>query len=387
MIKTAMRRTSTLDPSAAAREISQSLADDLGGTPDVVLVFSSSKYDYASLLKEINARLKSPIVTGCSSAGEFLDATLATGAVCVVAIRTDEMLFSLGIGRNVSENPAAAAREAASNFIADKPAVFPHRAAMILSDALAGFTEEFIAALNLVTGGAYEFFGGGAGDDAKFSQTHVFNQSEVVGNAVVVLEILSKKRLGIGANHGWEPTGDRYRVTEAQGGRLVSLNSAPAAEVFAAHAQRAGHTFNPSEPLPFFLHNILGIDTGAGYKLRVPLSVQPDGSVVCAAEIPEGSVVRFMSASTSCGPDGAAAAVLDAQSKIGSKKPQMALFFDCVATRLRMGDSFGIELQTVKDAISGAPMAGCNTYGQFARIEGQSSAFHNCTAVVCLFPE
>jgi hypothetical protein len=32
-------------------------------------------------------------------------------------------------------------------------------------------------------------------------------------------------------------------------------------------------------------------------------------------------------------------------------------------------------------------LAGCNTYGQVASIEGQLSGFHNCNAVVCVFPE
>jgi hypothetical protein len=30
--------------------------------------------------------------------------------------------------------------------------------------------------------------------------------------------------------------------------------------------------------------------------------------------------------------------------------------------------------------------AGCNTFGQIARGEGQFSGFHNCTAVVCIIP-
>lgn len=34
-----------------------------------------------------------------------------------------------------------------------------------------------------------------------------------------------------------------------------------------------------------------------------------------------------------------------------------------------------------------ATRAGCNTYGQIARAEGQFSGFHNCTAVVCVIPE
>ena len=40
----------------------------------------------------------------------------------------------------------------------------------------------------------------------------------------------------------------------------------------------------------------------------------------------------------------------------------------------------------VADALGSSNFAGCNTYGQIARAEGQFSGFHNCTAVVFVIP-
>jgi hypothetical protein len=138
--------------------------------------------------------------------------------------------------------------------------------------------------------------------------------------------------------------------------------------------------------LPFFLHNVLGLDTGGGFKLRVPLSVGEDGSVTCAAEIPTGSTVRIMSTSSVSAADAASSAIKDALAQIGGNTPGLALFFDCVATRLRMGKEFGLEMDAMREALGTAKYAGCNTYGQIARVEGQFSGFHNCTATVCVFP-
>ena len=64
----------------------------------------------------------------------------------------------------------------------------------------------------------------------------------------------------------------------------------------------------------------------------------------------------------------------------------MALVFDCVATRLRLGQEFGAELAAVQRELGDTPLAGCNTYGQIAQSEGQFNGFHNCTAVVCTIP-
>ena len=71
---------------------------------------------------------------------------------------------------------------------------------------------------------------------------------------------------------------------------------------------------------------------------------------------------------------------------IGPNQPKAALFFDCVATRLRCGDHFQAEVDAVTSRVGDAALAGCNTHGQIARAEGQFEGFHNCTAVVCVFP-
>jgi hypothetical protein len=175
-------------------------------------------------------------------------------------------------------------------------------------------------------------------------------------------------------------------VTEAEGVKLISLNGLPAAEVFQAHAAKTGQKLDPDTPIPFFLHNILGIDTPSGHKLRVPLAILEDGGVLCASEAPQDSIVRIMRSTHQSTVEAAREAADAALLALGGYKPQAALFFDCVATRLRMGQAFARELSVVRDRLSGVDLTGCNTHGQIARAEGQFQGFHNCTAVVCLLP-
>src|SRR6185437_491486 len=146
------------------------------------------------------------------------------------------------------------------------------------------------------------------GDDARLARTHVFLGTSAVTDAVVVLEILSDSPIGIGTSHGWQPASAAMRVTESAGMSLLSLNAAPAVEVFQEHAEATGQSFDRNAPLPFFLHNLIGIDTGDGYKLRVPLAVQGDGSLACAAEVPEGITAHIMGTSAASAADAAAIA-------------------------------------------------------------------------------
>jgi hypothetical protein len=241
--------------------------------------------------------------------------------------------------------------------------------------------------LTVRTGGSYRFFGGGAGDDGRFEKTHVFAGREAFTNGAVALEILSNKPVGIGVSHGWEPSGDPLRVTEVHGATLVSLNGAPAVEAFQRHAELSGQRIDLANPLPFFLHNVLGIKSPEGYRLRVPLGLGADGAIACAAAIPEGSVVHIMQTSERSAVAAARTATNSALAALDGLAPAGAFVFDCVATRLRLGRAFEDELAACASALGPGGFVGCNTYGQIARSEGQFGGFHNCTAVVCVLPQ
>lgn len=369
---------------ALGRDIRQALAGD---APDAVVVFASSQHDYTLLLEALQAASGCSLLVGSSSAGEFTHQQHGTGWATALALSSKEMIFSLGVGRSVKSDPAGAARSAAAAFAGLRGRALPYRAALVMTDALAGHAEQLVEELTVATGGRHSFFGGGAGDDDRFGLTHVFAGTQALTDAVVTLEIQSMKPIGVGVSHGWVPASAGLRVTEAEGSRLISLNGAPAVQAFEEHARATGQVLNRDDPLPFMLHNVLGIQAGETYRLRVPLSVLGDGSVLCAAEIPVGSVVYVMKSTNLSAVQAAERAARAARDAIGDRLPKAALVFDCVATRLRLGAAFDDELKACASVLEPATFTGCNTYGQIARAEGQFGGFHNCTAVVCVFPE
>lgn len=176
-------------------------------------------------------------------------------------------------------------------------------------------------------------------------------------------------------------------MTEADGTRLISLNGTPALHAFQSHAEATGQRLDPQEPLPFFLHNILGIRGADGtYRLRVPLGVGDDGSIGCAAGVPTGSIVHIMRTDADSAILAAEQATRAALDSLGGSRPSAALVFHCVATRLRLGRAFEDELRAARELLQRAGFVGCNTYGQIACADGQFGGFHNCTAVVCVLP-
>ncbi|MDI1228589.1 MAG: FIST N-terminal domain-containing protein [bacterium] len=388
MTTSAIAHTNAATASEAGRELAAAVTEALAGAQaDALIVFASSRYDYPALLEAIAAGCSPALMVGCSSAGEFTSESPQVSSACVVALKNPEMKFSGGLAEGLQDDRKRAAADLVASFQGLDSPDYLYRSAMILIDALAGFSDSLVEEITLATGGMYQFFGGGAGDDARFQKTHVFFGTKAYTNAAVALEILSNKPVGVGVRHGWEPAGMPMRVTDAEGNRLISLNAAPAVEAFANYAAETGQIFDPKEPLAFFLANVLGIHSSGTYRLRVPLGINDDGSITCAADVPVGSTVYLMRATEVSSAKAAQIATEAAIAQLEDHRPKVAIFFDCVATRLRTGQNFGLELQALHNSLTPASFAGCNTYGQIARAEGQFGGFHNCTAVIGVIPD
>lgn len=374
----------------AGTDLAEEIRAKLGGElPDAVIVFASAQNDYTSLLAALQEGCSPRHLIGCSSAGEFTTGSDGTGRSSAIALRSADMRFSASMASGISADRAAAARELVKGFHGIGHVEYRFRTAFVLVDALAGHADDFVDELTQATGGMYRMAGGGAGDDGRFKQTHVFHGTDARTDAAVALEILSNKPIGIGAQHGWSPSGQPLRVTETANACVVSFNVAPAVEAFDTHASTTGQQFNHDDPLPFFLHNIVGVKTAEGHKLRVPLGLAEGGGVVCAAELPTGTTAEIMWTQATAAADAAASAARDALEQVtrDGHTPAAAIFLDCIATRLRLGESFSDELNAVARELGQTPFAGFNSYGQIVRSEGQFSGFHNCTAVMVVIPD
>ena len=388
MTETHNALTDERDSTRAGQQLGRAIRQAFHGAPaDAVVVFASAQHDYEALLDALAEEAGTDVMVGASSAGEFINGSRGEGRASAMGLRSDNLRFAVGLGQGVSRDVSEAARQVAAGFEGIVQPALPYRSALVMTDALAGHTDPLVEELTVRTGGNYRFFGGGAGDDGHFHTTHVFAGRHARTDAVAALEILSAQPVGVGVAHGWEPADEGMRVTEAQGNRLVSLNGAPAVHAFQEHAELSGQKVNLKDPLPFFLHNVIGIRDGDHFRLRVPLAVQEDGAILCAAAVPEGAIVHIMKTSAASAVLAARRATSEALRGLAGARPAAGFVFDCVATRLRLGREFENELDACARLLEPAGFVGCNTYGQIARAEGQFSGFHNCTAVVCVLPQ
>jgi len=318
---------------------------------DLTIVYSATNYNYEDVVATVRKFTQNAPLIGCSTGGEF-------------------------------------------SQVSPKNAEYPHRAAIIFMDGLAGKGEEIaIAAVNALDIET-KLVGGAAGDDLKFKQTFVFCNDLVLADAVSICVIDSKTPFYTGVKHGHIVLSETLQVTKSQGSVLFEIDNRPAWEVWqektAVDASKKGidvHKLNETTEIGNHLICYeMGIPMGNDdYKIRVPLSKNKDGSLNFACTIPQGLSFNIMKSVKEKQTESANKAVSLALSEVPENTAIAgALIFDCVCRGLILGNDFYMAVDEFKKVLGKIPLSGFETYGEVCYVKGEFSGFHNTTSVVFL---
>ncbi len=200
--------------------------------------------------------------------------------------------------------------------------------------------------------------------------------------------MLSEKPWGVGVGHGLRPTTKPMRVTKAEDNVVLQVNGAPAFDIYRTHAAQRGVKLTPANASPYMIANELGIHFfDRVTRARAPLSVGEDGSLNCAAAIPEGAMVSILDGDPESMVAAASSAAEEARDHLEGSKAAGVLVFDCVCRGMILKDDFQREIVAVRKVFGEVPVAGFLTYGEIARYTGRLEGWHNSTAVVVAIPE
>ncbi len=152
MTEVAILQTADRDRDAGL-SLGRQIRDRLSGPPDAIIVFAAPGNDFQALLSALAESTDTTTIVGCSSAGEFTNDESGVGLTNATAIRASDMRFTASVGTGLTTDYARAAHDLAQRFQANRHPELPHRAALVLVDALAGHAEEFVSALTVETSG------------------------------------------------------------------------------------------------------------------------------------------------------------------------------------------------------------------------------------------
>jgi methyl-accepting chemotaxis protein len=354
------------------------------------LVFAGPERDLAAVLATSKATSSCSTVIASTTAGEFTEEGLSHGGVAVMLVAAD-MTCDAVLAKGLKEDYRRVAADLDERVAKTRHAATAKNqrrmTTLLLTDGLVGKGEELVLELH-DRAKASQIAGGAAGDEGAFIETRVGCATEVASNAAAALHIFSEKPFGIGVGHGLRPTTKPMRVTKAVGNVVHQVNGAPAFDIYKAHAAQRGVKLTPSNASPYMIANELGIHFfDKVSRARAPLSAGTDGSLTCAAAIPEGAMISILDGDPDSMVTAASSAADEALEHLEGAEAAGVLVFDCVCRGMILKESFQREIAAVRAAFGKVPVAGFLTYGEIARYQGRLEGWHNTTAVVVAIPK
>jgi len=360
---------------------------------DVLIVFSSVALDQEELVRGISEVGGTALLVGCTDAGEITNAGPSQKSVAVMAIQSDTIHFTGGLGKNIKDGAREAGRAVAESV--RKSTAEPLRSFIMLPDVLAGNGAETVRGVLDVLGEHFPVVGGAPGDDFLFKKTYQYLNGEVTDGAVAGLGLSGKFSMGIGVRHGWVPIGMPMKVTRAEGAVVYELDGKPAISVYEDYFGERAKELRKEALARMAITYPIGLkipEYEDEYLIRDPITVDEKGAITCAAEVPEGSEVRLMIGSREKAIEAAeeAARHMMHEFEIDKAQPKFVFMFNCIAREKLYGARAKEEIQAVVDIIGRTtPLLGFYTYGEQAPLGGElrdhqkiSTRFYNETMVL-----
>ncbi len=367
-----------------------------GASANLVIVFSSVKYDQAQMLAGVRSVAKDALLVGSSTAGEISTSGPSKHrSVVVMAISSPSVKFLGGVGENISAGPRIAGKAVADAVKSQTSE--PLSAFMMFPDVLAGNGADTVRGVLDSLGEHFPVVGGASGDDFLFKKTYQYLNDKVYSGAVVGLGMVGDLKIGIGVKHGWIPIGMPLKVTKSSGSVLHELDGKPAIRIYEEYFGKEMASELKKEALAkLAITYPLGMKISGSDEMliRDPITVDENGSITCAAEIPEGSDIQLMIGSREEAVRVAKQAAEKAVSELGGT-PKAVIIFNCIARNKLFGVHAGDEILAIQEAVGATlPLIGFYTYGEQAPLGGEvkninqcNAAFHNETVVIAVLGE
>jgi hypothetical protein len=373
------------DAYRAGRETAAELLDQLGGPPDVVIVFATSRHAPEKVLEGLWSRLPARTrLIGCSSFAEISADDALAGSVTAMALqlhRVDAALFKVDRVEGSSLEAGRALGERLRRF---DPALV-----ILLIDPLIASRARFVHGVREPLGERFPIMGGVASDHIEFARSFELLDREIVTGGAVALALRGPITFATVAKAGFQPVGVTRTCTKVEDERLIlELDGASALDLYKEFLGPAV-TQRPNIGLEFPL--ALVVNSGGDYMasdersqvIRVVRYLdEARGALIVGGDVPEGSKVRMTRATKE---DLVGAAVLACEeAKRALAAPGIGLFFNCGGRKLVLGGRYHREVREAFRVLgAGLPKIGFYTFGEIAPVDGVSM-FHNETFTAVL---
>jgi len=380
-IASAIGIAQALDGREAGLQASHQALNKLGAnTPGLAIVIASHQYQAREVLNGVSSLLGDTPMIGFSSPAGLTRDGLHPHSVVVALLSGDFQTETLWL-----PGYAQSGRETASKIEQHASARVERQSVIFFADGFNGDAEQFCNSLPP----ALDVTGALSSGDLHTGNTYQMVGTQTGAGGMTAAFLRGNLQIGVGADHGWDPVGNQFRVTRSRGFWLRTLDGRPASEAYASlFGQPARDWAFP--PLSYLARLYpLGMEQGDGMVVRAPIRVEADGSFRMNAIIRDGVDAFLLVGSRASCERAAKNAAQQALLKLGDAKPRLALVLVDVAWQMLLKAQPGAEIAAVQEILGDSvPIAGGYTLGQVVTANEESKPkFLNQHIIVIVFGE
>jgi hypothetical protein len=326
-------------------------------------------------------------VVGCSTSGQFRDATLRDGNLVVGVARLESSAVSS------ASVPIASADDSfrAGCDLARALTNDDLRAVFVVSDGLGVNGSELARGLSRGAPDDVIVTGGLAGDGDRFDSTWVLIDGAPRSGYVSAIGLSGPAiRVGHGSRGGWDKFGPERFVTRSSANVLYELDGRPALEIYRSYLGDLAEGL-PATALLFPLA-LRDDHDDEDQLVRTVLAVdERTQSMTFAGDVPEGCLAQLMHANFDRLVDGAS----DAAGAAGEMLPDsdtdhetLAVAVSCVGRRLVLGERTEDEIEAARDRLPARTrQIGFYSYGELSPAASGTCELHNQTMTMTTITE
>ncbi|MCC6553770.1 MAG: FIST C-terminal domain-containing protein [Polyangiaceae bacterium] len=360
------------DAFAAAQEVAGELLDELGGAPDLVLVFSSAELSAERVAGGLRGRLPGATrVVGCSSYAEINREEALTRSVTALGLRLgriEQRSFAIAPGGGTSFE---AGRRAGLELRDFKPDLV-----IALPDVLQLNATQLLLGLQDALGKGVPVIGGAPADRGGFQRTYQIRDGEVLSGGAVGVALKGPIRLVTGARSGYQPIGLPHTCTRVEGGNVIrEIDGRPALRLYKGLLGPLAAGM-PAISIEFPIGVVGGVrgtqrqpDDGLLLVRAIFRVDEEHEALVLGGDIPEGAQVQVTRATRDDiirGAEEATARALEAM-----PEPDLALIFSCMSRKNVLGPRYKDECAAAFSRLPpGLPKMGFYTFGELSPVQG-----------------
>ena len=251
----------------------------------------------------------------------------------------------------------------------------------VIVDGMAKRIYSLLESLFNLFGLELSYLGGGAGSLSLKMKPCIFTNEGLLQDSAVLA--MTDEKVGIGVAHGMKSVCGPYKITEATGNTVYSLNWEPA-YLFYKKEIKENANFDPDDSDFFGVnrHFSLGVNRLGSEKIvREPVILGQDNSLSFFPEMREGEFVDILRATPDLTIQASGKAAEIARNDChGPKDCNTIICFDCVARRLFLQDRYSEEIRSLYDGT--IPLIGALTIGEIANSGREFIDYYNRTCVV-----